>query len=48
MYRLEEFNDWMAGVENTVADLEKESLSTKEYKDTLEKFQVIIIFSVFS
>ena len=41
VFRLEEFVEWMNGVEDSVQELEKESLSTKEYKDTLSKFQVI-------
>ena len=30
----------MNGVEDTIADLEKESLGVHEYKDTLAKFEV--------
>ena len=43
--RLEDFVEWMNGVEDTIADLEKESLSMQEYKDTLTKFEVAHCFS---
>ena len=47
MYRLEAFSEWMAGVETTIADLEKESLSSKEYKETLKRFEVCIFYASF-
>ena len=40
LFRLEDFVEWMNGVEDTIAELEKESLSVQEYKDTLAKFEV--------
>ena len=39
--RLEAFVEWMDGVETTINDLKKETLSTQEYKQTLARFQVI-------
>ena len=38
--RLENFNEWMVGVESTLTDLEQQNLSTKEYKQILTKFKV--------
>lgn len=43
MDRLEHFVEWMNGVEDAIADLDKESVSYEQYKDTLNKFEVIYI-----
>ena len=38
--RLEEFVEWMTGVDESVEELERESMSTQQYRDTIERFQV--------
>ena len=32
--------EWMNGVEDAIADLDKESVSFEQYKETLSKFEV--------
>ena len=38
--RLEDFVEWMNGVEDSVKSLEQECLSTQQYRDTVAQFQV--------
>ena len=40
LIRLEHFVEWMNGVEDAIADLDKESVSFEQYKETLSKFEV--------
>jgi len=42
------FVDWMDDLELSISSLKQESLSTPEYRKTLEKFQVYKKFPLFS
>lgn len=47
-YRMEAFVSWMDSVEESVQQLEEQTLSTNEYKQTLAKFQVRSIYGISS
>jgi len=38
--RLDTFTTWMDSVDDSVKELERDTMSSQEYKDTIDKFQV--------